>query len=244
MNINPVQIRSGVVKPVECVKEGWALIKDQYWLFLGIVFLGVFIGGAIPIVIFGAMMCGIYICLLARMRGESVEFGMLFQGFDYFVPGLVAAALNVIPILIIVVPADIILLVAMMGATSGGRTSPDEFIWGLIGFYAVFITLVLIVSLAVGVFFMFPYALIVDRKLSGLEAVKASIKAGKANFGGVLGLLLLNFLMTFVGVFACYVGAFLVMPVSFASYAVAYRRIFGEPSPIATPPPPPSGWAA
>ena len=31
-----------------------------------------------------------------------------------------------------------------------------------------------------------------------------------------------------LGVLACYVGAFLVMPISFAAYAVAYRRVFPE----------------
>jgi len=36
MNPNPVEFRSGVISPVECVKEGWQLIKDQYWLFSGL----------------------------------------------------------------------------------------------------------------------------------------------------------------------------------------------------------------
>lgn len=102
----------------------------------------------------------------------------------------------------------------------------------------------MVVSLFVGIFFMFPYSLIVDRKLSGLEAVKTSIRAGAANFGGIFGLLLLNYGLIIVGVFACYVGALLTMPVSIASYAVAYRKVFGEGPASAVPPPPPASWAA
>lgn len=244
MNTNLPEFNRGVVKPVECLKEGWALIKDQYWLFLGIVFVGTFVGGAVPVVIFGSMMCGIYLCLFAKMRGERVEFGMLFKGFDYFVPGLVAAAIQAIPMFIVLVPFYIIMFVVMMSSTQGGRMDPDEFLPIFFGFYFVFLLVIVVIGLLLGIFFMFPYSLIVDRKLSGLEAVKTSIKAGAANFGGILGLLLLNFGLVLLGVLACYVGAFLTMPISIASYAVAYRKVFGEGPASPVPPPPPSSWSA
>jgi hypothetical protein len=40
MTPNPTEFRRGAIAPMECIKEGWALIKDQYWLFLGIRFAG------------------------------------------------------------------------------------------------------------------------------------------------------------------------------------------------------------
>ena len=79
------------------------------------------------------------------------------------------------------------------------------------------------------VFLLFPYALIVDRGLSGLDAVKTSVRASLANFGGLLGLMILSLLMILAGVLACYVGAILVWPITFASWTVAYRRVFGDP---------------
>ena len=36
MQADFVEFRRGVVAPLECIKEGWALIKEQYWLFFGI----------------------------------------------------------------------------------------------------------------------------------------------------------------------------------------------------------------
>src|SRR5918994_6075848 len=101
MNPNPVEFRSGVISPVECVKEGWQLIKDRYWLFLGITLVAMLVGGAVPVVLIGPMMVGLYLCLFAKMRGEPVEFGMLFKGFDYFVQGLVAAAIQTLPLILI-----------------------------------------------------------------------------------------------------------------------------------------------
>ena len=73
--------RRGVVEPVECLKEGWALIKDQYWLFLGISLVGMLLGGAVPIVLLGPMMSGIFLCLFkdAQTTGRIRH---PVQGFD------------------------------------------------------------------------------------------------------------------------------------------------------------------
>lgn len=243
MSANAPEIRRGVVAPIECLKEGWAGIKDQYWLFLGIVFVGAFVGGAIPVVLFGPMMCGVYLCLLRQLRGQPVDFGMLFKGFDYFMPGLVAAAIQFIPMFIVLAPFYIVMFVLMMTSAPSGRGTRDEqsaYLLTIVLLYFGFMVIVLIVSFAVMIFFMFPYALIVDRKMSGLDAVKASAKAGAANFGGIFGLLLLNFLLILAGVLVCYVGAFFTLPISFASYATAYRKIFGDPPQVSSDMPLPS----
>jgi hypothetical protein len=243
------QFRTGVIQPVECLKGGWALIKDQYWLFLGIVFVGVFIGGAVPLVLIGPMMVGIYMCFFRRMRGETIEFGALFKGFDYFAQSLIAALIQMIPMVVIMVPFYIIMFVLIMTSMPrGGRMDPDassRFMFMFFGFEAVFILVMIAVGIVVNIFFMFSFPLIADRGLTGLEAIKLSIKAGKANFGGILGLLLLNAAIGLLGVLACYVGVFFIMPISLASYAVAYRRVFPALSQnFASPPPPPGNWAA
>jgi uncharacterized membrane protein len=239
--------RVGVIKPVECIKEGWALIKDQYWLFFGITIISMLIAGTVPIVLLGPMMIGLFLCLLQKMRAQRVEFGMLFKGFDQFVPGLVVAAIKVIPLLIIMAPFYIIMVVVMMSSMPRGRASQDEsagFFFMFFGMELVFILVVTIASILIEVLFMFAFPLVADRKLSGLDAVKLSIKAGRANLGGVLGLLLLNALFGFVGVLACIVGVYFYMPIAFASQAIAYRRVFPEvPETFATPPPPPASWA-
>lgn len=239
--------RVGVIKPVECIKEGWALIKDQYWLFFGLSLVAMLVGGVVPIVLMGPMMVGLFICLFARMRQQPVEFGLLFKGFDQFVPGLIVTAIKIIPIVILMIPFYIIMVAMMMTTMPRGRPSPDEewqFLMSFFGFEIVFVTVLMVVSLAIEVFFMFAFPLVADRKLSGLDAVKLSIKAGKANFGGVVGLLFLNAVLGFVGLLCCFVGAYLYLPVAFASQAVAYRRVFAEvPETFNSPPPPPASWA-
>jgi len=252
MNPNPFEFHTGVIKPLECIKEGWALIKDQYWLFFGISLVGVLIGGAFAIVLMGPMMAGIFYCLLRRHEGEPVEFGMLFKGFDYFVQGLIAGLLKMLPIMILMVPYYIFLIAMMLpNMLRQDRPGPEEtqrFMLSFFGFEMLFVASIMVVSMVVEIFFMFAYPLVVDRKLSGLEAVKLSIKAGKANFGGVLGLILLSGLFSIIGVLCCFVGVYFYLPVALAAQAVAYRRVFpfipgltAPQSPL--PPPQPGSWA-
>src|SRR2546422_6252409 len=111
----------GVVSPIECLNAGWATIKDRYWLFLGMTLVATLIGGAVPIVLVGPMMCGLYMCLLAKMRGEPIEFGLLFKGFDYFVPALVAAAFQIVPDLELVVLGDVFFFAFTFAVMPPGR---------------------------------------------------------------------------------------------------------------------------
>lgn len=247
MTPEQTDFRVGVIKPVECIKEGWAMIKDQYWLFFGISIVGMLIGGAVPIVLLGPMMAGIFMCLLDRQRKQPVEFGLLFKGFDFFVPGIIVTVIKMIPIVILMVPFYVIMMAVMFTTMPKGSSSPEDssaFVMGFFGVEMVFFVVVMVVSIVVEIFFMFAYPLVVDRKLSGLDAVKLSYKAGKANFGGVLGLLLLNGLFGFIGVLCCIIGVYFWLPVSLAAISVAYRRVFPETTEnFPVPPPPPASWA-
>ncbi|MEP6705904.1 MAG: hypothetical protein ABJC05_00210 [Pyrinomonadaceae bacterium] len=231
MSQNLPEFRKASIKPVECLKEAYALIKDQYWLFLGITVVGLLIGGAVPIVIIGPMMCGIYMCLLQRMRGEEVKFETLFKGFDFFTPSLIASLIQFVPIMIIVFGCYILFFAMFIGlaASQGGSGGGNPVAaMGIIVLMFVFVfVLVLVVALIQG-FFIFIYPLIVDKKLSGVDAVKTSIRAVRANLGGVFGVVLLNLGVSLLGVLCCYVGAFFVLPVTMASQAVLYRKVFPQ----------------
>jgi hypothetical protein len=239
---NEISFNRNAVQPVECIKGGWELIRSQYWLFVGMTVVGVIIGSVVPMgILMGPMMCGIYLALFQTRRRQPIEFGLLFKGFDYFGDSVIATLIHMVPIVVIVVPAYLLFYVGMFGvmAASNGEPDPGAML-GLLGVFAIFWFLVMIAIIVLSVIFTFAYPLIVDRRLSGLNAVKLSIRAGFANFWRLLGMLILTGLMTFVGVLFCYVGAFLVMPISFAAIATAYEQVFGlgEVQPNLPPPPP------
>jgi hypothetical protein len=238
-----IEFRRNAVEPMECLRAGWSLIKNQYWLFVGITAVGVIIGSVVPLgILMGPMMCGLYLALLQTRRGQPIEFGILFKGFDYFGDSVVATLIHMIPVVVVFVPSYILFYVGlfvMMGQQQGGEPNPAALL-GFFGVFAVFWLVMIVVLIIVSVVFTFAYPLIVDRRLSGVEAVKLSIRAAMGNFWRLLGLLLMTGLMNFVGVLCCYIGAFFVMPLGFAAIATAYEQVFGlgDVQPNLPPPPP------
>jgi uncharacterized membrane protein len=242
-----IPFRRNAVEPVECIKGGWDFIKNQYWLFLGMTLVAILIGSAVPLgILLGPMMCGLYMSFFKARRGEAIEFGTLFKGFDYFGQSVVAALLHTVPIIAVIVPAYLLfyvgMFVSMAAAGSSNEPNPAAFL-GVMGMFFLFWLVVMLVILIVTIGFTFAYPLIVDRKLSGFDAVKLSFRAAFANFWRLLGLLLITGFMNVLGVLACYVGVFFVLPIGYAAIAKAYEQVFGISDGMEmtsnVPPPPP-----
>ena len=225
-----IPFRRAAIEPVECIKGGLDTIRNQYWLFVGMTFVGIFIGSAVPIVLLGPMMCGLNLAFFKARRGEPVEFGTLFKGFDFFGQSVIATLLHTVPIMLIVIPAYILfyvfVFVSMAAAGSGGEPNPGA-LFGIMAMFGLFWLVVAVVIIVISIGFTFVYPLIVDRKLQALDAVKLSFRAAAGNFWRLLGLMLLTSLMSLVGVLACYAGAFFVMPIGYAAIAKAYEQVFG-----------------
>ena len=240
-----IAFKRNAVRPMECIKGGWNLISNQYWLILGMCIIAWMIGSAVPLgILMGPMMCGLYLTFFAMRRGEPIEFGLMFKGFEYFGQSVIATLLHIVPVMAILVPAYIIFYVvfllgavAMAGSESEGLAALAMF--AMIGlFWLVVIVIIMFISIG----FMFVYPLIVDRGLQGIDAVKLSFRAAMANFWGLLGMLFLNFLLSLAGLLLCIVGVYFVIPISYSAIAVAYEQVFGlreGPLPVNTPPPPP-----
>lgn len=242
-----IPFKRQAVEPVQCLKNGWELVKDQYWLFVGISAVGALIGGAVPLgILLGPMMCGQYLTFFKKRRGEPIEFGTLFKGFDFFGPSLVATLLHIVPILAIVIPAYFIfyitMVVSMVAQGNSGEPNPG-LAFGIMGAFLLFWLVVMVIVIFISIGFTFSYPLIVDRKLQGMDAVKLSFKGAMANFWRLLGMSILSSLLTICGVVLCYVGVFLVFPIVYAAIASAYEQVYGLAGPgdinENLPPPPP-----
>jgi len=244
-NFSPTPtFQSGVVQPMVCLRGGYDLIRDQYWLFVGMCLVAILIGSAVPFgILMGPMMCGLYLAIFQKHRGQRVEFGTLFKGFDYLGESIIATLIHVIPVVVIIVPFYIAFYgVLFFILPRSGEPDPQA----LIAFFAIFVVFLIIVMvlvMVISVLFTFTYPLLVDRHMKGIEAVRLSAKAALANFWPLLGLLLLTGLLGFCGVLLCYLGMFLVFPVTFAAMSMAYEQVFGisgEGPSVPGPPPPPT----
>jgi len=247
MTTPEIPYKRNAVEPVQCIKAAWELVKERYWLFVGMTLVGGLIGQAVPFgILLGPMMCGLYLAFFKRRRGEPIEFGTLFKGFDYFGPSVVATLIHVVPIIAIVVPAYFIFYIGIFlsaFATQGQEPNPAAML-GVMAMFSLFWIVIFVIILIISIGFTFSYPLIVDRKLQGVDAVKLSFKAAMANFWRLLGLVMLTFLLSLGGMLLCYVGIVLVLPITYGALAIAYEQVFGlsDPNDIVSnlPPPPPT----
>ncbi len=218
---------TGQIRAVECFQEGWELIKPHYWIMLAITFVGILIGGLIPLGIgLGAMYCGIYYVLFGLADGKRPDFNDLFKGFNYFIPALIATLILVVPMIIFLVVMWVSMAGVMFSMAEGHGRINEAAIFALYGTLFVEGIIMAIVLGCIHAFIIFTYPLIVDRGLSGPEAFKTSAKAVWANLSGVVGLMLCQFALGFIGYLACGIGLYLTLPIMFAGVFVAYRRVF------------------
>jgi hypothetical protein len=235
------EFRTGVIRPVECYKEAWELIKNQYWLLLAITIIGVMIGGATMYVLLGAMMCGMFYCYFQAIDGKKVEVEGLFKGFGYFLPGLIVTIVIILPVIVVFGSLYVPLIFAAM---SGGRISDEELLTIFVSTLAVEVVLS-IFMVCLHTLLMFAFPLIVDRNLSAWQAMKTSARAVWANLSGVVGLFVVGFALNLLGMMLFCIGVYLAIPLIIAANVVAYRRIFpaaANNQNFVVPPPPPNAF--
>ena len=216
------QFQTGVIKPIECAKEGWALIKDDYWILFAVSLVGGIIGGVTFFVLFGAMVCGMFYCYLRKIDTGRAAFDDLWKGFQWWLPGLVVTLFIVVPLFVVY---GIIYVPVIMAVVMGSKLSQDELLMMIVGAAAVDLIFV-VIMVCFHTLLMFAYPLIVDRGLGAMAAISTSARAVLKNLGGMVGLLLVNFGLALLGQLACGVGMYFVMPVLMAANVVAYRKVF------------------
>jgi len=145
----------------------------------------------------------------------------------------------------IVIPSYFLFYISFILVAIGSANSDSGAAAGLAFFliFAIFFLILILAVILISIGFLFAYPLIVDRRLSGFDAVKLSFRAAFANFWGLLGLMFLGYLLSIAGLFVLIIGVYLVVPITYAAVAVAYEKVFGladlnsvQPN---LPPPPP-----
>lgn len=255
--MNNVEFYSGAISAGDCVSNGWELVKRRYGMYLGMTLLTLVFVGCLPLInffIMGPTLGGLYYVFLRDMRGEPVEFGMMFDGFKKFVPLMVVGLIQNIPGIIYNILSFGLNLTQMLADLGSHRrgfyqsSSPDlPIAGGLLVIVLIGVLLFMVFSLLWYAAFFFAIPLVMERDLSPVEAIKLSARAGFSNIGGFILLVILLTLVGLLGVIMCFVGVLLIsMPVMYAAYAVAYRQVFPyfERQAFNNMPPPPGTYGS
>lgn len=220
------EFTTGQIRPIECVKEAFAMIKPDYWLLFAISFLGAMIGGVSMYILIGAMICGIFISYLRVIDGGRASIDDLWLGFKYLGKSAFVTILFVVPIVVYIFALFFTMYMPLIVAAVGGkRVSEREILAGL-GFALVIDLIIALIMVSLHTLLLFSFPLIVDRGLSSMDSVKVSARAVWGNLGGVTGLIAVNFGLIIVGYAAFCIGLYLVIPVLTATSLVAYRKVF------------------
>jgi TonB family protein len=238
-----ITFNKNVVRPIQCLNGAFDLLRGVYGNFLGVVliaFLVMLVAGCLPLApLAPPMMCGIYICLLTRMQGQSFSISTLFKGFEFFGPAFIASLVVAVPMMIcgFALQAGMASFNEQLEVLKAAKDTQLEHA------LPAFIDMLVFLSGAVlGLTFLgmllrtiivFAYPLIAEKKISGWSAVKLSFNAVLDNFSGVLGLMILEFIMTVAGIMFFYFCILFISPILFAAWAIAYRRVFPAPGPEA-----------
>lgn len=113
----------------------------------------------------------------------------------------------------------------------------------IIGIASIIGSFCFVLGIVISIFTLFATVAIVDRSLSPIDGIKASIDITKANFVQVLLTWLLAGAIALVGALVCGVGLIVALPVAALYVVYAYRRLTGgqiaalNPQPL--PPQPP-----
>ncbi|HQX54316.1 MAG TPA: hypothetical protein PLP07_00210 [Pyrinomonadaceae bacterium] len=247
-----IEFYSGAIDASGCVSNGWNLVKQNYGLFLGITLVAMIIAGCIPcfsLFLVGPIMGGVFYAVLREMRGEPIEFGMMFKGFEKFVPLMVIGIIQSIPEIVgqgIRFTVDI----GRIGLLGGDGGSDREFFQssdqglaiagGVLIILAIVGVLFMLLAVVWRVLLVFAIPLAMEHDLGPVDAMKLSAKAATSNVGGLVVLFIFEALVALLGFLMLCVGLFFVMPIIYAANAFAYRQVFPliEQNFQITPPPP------
>jgi uncharacterized membrane protein len=111
----------------------------------------------------------------------------------------------------------------------------------LIGIASAIGSLCFILGIVIGIFTVFTTVAIVDRSLSPIDGIKASIDIAKANFVQTLLTWLLAAVIFVVGLVVCGVGVLVSAPVAALYLVYAYRQLTGGQIAALNPQPLPPG---
>ncbi len=224
--MQPTEFETGVIKPIECVKEAWALIKDEYWILFAVSIVGAMIGGVSMYVLIGAMICGIFTVYLKKIDGGRVVFDDLWKGFKLFWPSLPLTLVMVVPIVVLMIVMFVtIYLPIITAAVMGSRANENA----ILGIFVAGVAVELVVSLimvTIHSLLIFAFPLLVDRELSSWEAMKLSARAAVKNVGGITGLIVVNMGFGLLSAVTCGLAIYLLIPIITATSLVAYRKVF------------------
>ena len=184
------------------IEDGFNLYKENFkTLVLASIFL-VVISMVTAFILAGPMLAGLALVTLGLRdkKKPKPEAGMVFRGFEYFLPAFLFIAVWGIGIMVASVIVGVIPLIGQLAS--------------------------LFVAYGAQAFLMFGLFLIVDRKMEFWPASLESINTVKANFWPLFGVSIVAGFIGSIGAIAFGIGVVFTIPIQGCILTVAYREVY------------------
>jgi uncharacterized membrane protein len=73
------------------VGEGWAMVKDDLGVYIALALVTFVLGSMVPFIIQGPLTAGFFMFCIKKTMNRRAEFSDLFDGFNFFIPALLAS---------------------------------------------------------------------------------------------------------------------------------------------------------
>jgi uncharacterized membrane protein len=94
------------------IGEGWDMVKDDLGVYIALALVTFVLGSMVPFIIQGPLTAGFFIFCMKRSMNRRAEFSDLFNGFNFFIPALLAslviAAFVAIGTLLCIIPGIVV----------------------------------------------------------------------------------------------------------------------------------------
>ena len=222
-------IGSGDFDIGRCVSEAFENTKRYIGPAIGVLLLGFILIELTAVTVIGVFLAvPVFAWGFARfflnMQDGRAQFNDLFAGFSNYGKVLGSTLLMLVVFVLLTLLGESVVLIG------GFLKSTPLTVVGYVIYIAFF---VLVLSR-----FYFALFFLVDKNMTGMEALAASWNSTQGKGLKMAGFLLLTSLIGASGVLGLCVGMLFTMPMSYAMYASAYRQIVGYG------PPPADNWGA
>ncbi|MGE3950015.1 MAG: hypothetical protein AB7F88_01725 [Pyrinomonadaceae bacterium] len=232
---------NGAIEPSFCIGTAWEMVQRRFGLYVGscvVMLLIMTFAGIIPfanLILDGPMVGGFTYLVLKDLRGDPVEFSMLFHGFKRFVKLMVIGLVQGIPGIIYQV---VQLVMTVQDLFRQSATADPNFFQAEPVNDALGAGWIAFAPMLIGYFFfsiiwnmvlMFAIPLIVEHDLEILQTIKLSFAAVFNNIGGMIHLFVLGTLVALLGMIVLCIGLLVAIPVIWAANVIAYKQVFPLP---------------
>lgn len=233
---------SGAIDASSCIGDAWELVKQRLGLYVGsslLMFVILIVVGVIPFAEFlvsGPLMGGFAYLVLRDLRGEPVEFSMLFHGFNKYLKLVLIGLVQAFPAIIYQIVQLGLAVRDLLNSTGTAdpnffqsASSAEPFGTGLNVAFVLMIIGYFIFSIIWNMALIFAIPLFVEHDLPVLNTIKLSLAAVFNNLGGLIVLGILGTLVAILGMFALCIGLFVAIPVVYVANVIAYKQVFPLP---------------